>query len=818
MDIGERRKRPIGWRSRVWHNWWPVLALALLCVAFYWDVLWLPDGHIVGGNDLSNMFFHWLRFAVSSIRRGRFPLWNPYTYSGLPFVANPQPALFYPPTWLALLVPVPQALGLIIVLHLWLAGVGMYAWLRSEGASTAGGMLGAVIFAFGGYFFVRVYAGHIGVITTGAWLPLLLWAYRHAVDRRSWKLAVLGGLPTGLSILAGHTASFIYVALGLMVYAAFCAWENWREERRAARKAAAAILPLAWVGVMLLVGLALAAVQLLPMLELVVRSTRQASPSYDFAARFSWPPGYLLTLLVPNFFGEPTRTGYWGDGIYDEFIFYVGVLPLILALLGARLRHKRTPFLITLGLGALLLALGEYGSLHLLFYRFVPLFQAARAPARAGFLFTLAASALAGLTATAIGDGGGERARLLEPLRRSAVLSVAGGALALVVAGFAAFALGRELNPAAGRLWHQANQTALFLSFFLLSAGLLAICRDVSPDRPGLGVRFWPLAMILVVLDLWTFGAGIVRIVDVEESAYWRVVSQVVQDPQSARVLPWGLGDFEQNGGMAFELRSVFGYDPLYLQRYDEFIASWPDPRARTYDLLNARYLVTTAPQEFPAGDQDQDGPEAPRLLDEQFGVYVYERPAALPQAWIVSRLEVVDEAAMLDRIHAPDFDPRATALVDSPLVCEGDGREGEVKILRRQGNRIEARVRSGGGLLIFSEIDYPGWGVTIDDRPAQLVRADYLLRAVCVPAGEHRVVLTYDPPLVKVGLAITSVTLLLVIGVAAWRPLVPKGIGGVGPAARSMSADAADVDRGRSGSTSADAGSTSAASARDMA
>jgi len=75
--------------------------------------------------------------------------------------------------------------------------------------------------------------------------------------------------------------------------------------------------------------------------------------------------------------------------------------------------------------------------------------------------------------------------------------------------------------------------------------------------------------------------------------------------------------------------------------------------------------------------------------------------------------------------------------------------------------------VQSGGGLLILSEVDYPGWRATVDGTPARLVRADYLLRALCVPAGEHQVVLVYDPPLLKLGLAITGLTLLLIVGVA---------------------------------------------------
>jgi hypothetical protein len=548
------------------------------------------------------------------------------------------------------------------------------------------------------------------------------------------------------------------VALGLAVYVVFCAWERWRE----AQSVQAATLPVVRAGVMMTVGLALAAVQVLPLVELILHSTRQVI-DYGSAARFSWPPGHLLTLLVPNFFGEPMHTGYWGDGIYDEFIFYVGILPLLLALLALKLRHRLKPFLITLGLGGLLLAFGEYGALHRLFYRFVPLFQSARAPARAGFFFTVAAAALAGLMVTALRSDREERERLLVPLNRSLVLTVTAIGAALVVAGFAAFAWGRESNPAAGRLYHLANQVAVFVVFFLLSAALLKAWRAAAHTR----VLLVALTLGLVVLDLWTFGGGAVQPVDVQGSDYWRVVSQVVDDPQAARVLPWGLNVIWHNGGMPFGLRNAFGYDPLELERYQAFTTSVPDPRARTYDLLNVGYLVTSAPQEF------AEGPGTPRLLVEDSGVWVYERPDALPPVWVVAQVEVMDDVAALARIHEPDFDPRAEALLDSPLACQGDG-SGEAEIVRYEENRVEARVQGGGGLLIFSEVDYPGWRASVDGKPAQLVCADYVLRAVCVPEGNHQVALTYDPPLFKIGLVATGVMLLLILGIAIW-PLLRR-------------------------------------------
>lgn len=744
---------------------WPVAGLVVLCGAFFWDALWLPPDHIVGGEDLTNLFWHWLRFAISSIEQGQFPLWNPYLFSGVPFIANPQPALFYPPTWLAGVMPLNRALALIVVLHVWIAGVGMYAWTQSEGASRTGALFAGVVFAFSGYFLVRIRAGHLGVLTTGSWLPWLLWSYRRVCLHEQWTLAVAGGVPVGLSILAGHTASFVYVGFALAGYAVFRAWVAWRE----AEGLRPAFGPLLWAGLMVLVGLALAAVQLLPTAQFVFRSARQGSAGYDFAARFSWPPGYVLTLLVPNFFGEPTQLGYWGDGTYDELIFYVGILPLLLTLIGLKLRHRLMPYLVILGSAGLLLALGEHAILHRLFYRFVPLFRLTRAPARAGYLFTLAAAALAGLSLSAIQRfSDSDRLDLLKPVRWSTALTVAGCGLLLVVAGFVAFALGREANPAAGRVWHMANQTMLFLCLLLLSVGLLVAWKkgDSYADRRG-----WLLALGLVVLDLWTFGNSILEVRPVQQSAYWRVVDQAVSDPEASRVLPWGLNEFDQNGGLPFGLRSVFGYDPLTLQRYEDFITSRPDPLARTYDLLNAGYLVTTAPQEFSESEGE------PKLLLERSGVYVYERPSAMPRAWIAPRAQTLERPAILEQIHDSDFDPHEVALTESAIACAGTG--GEVHITDYGANSIHAETQGGGGVLIFSEIDYPGWQARIDGQPAQLFRADYVLRAVCVPPGEHSVVLRYAPRTLKAGAVITGLTVICVAAACLWFLVGRHGVGG---------------------------------------
>ena len=739
---------------------WLVLVLAVLVLLPFWDLLWLPSGQVAAGNDVNHLFLQWWRFALESLHRGDLPLWNPHFFAGIPFVANPQPALFYPLIWFFWPLSPEQSVGPLFIFHLWLAGMGMYGWLRSAGADKAGALFGACVFAFSGAFSVRLYAGHLGVVMTLAWLPMILWAYRAALERGKWNRALLGGLPVALALLAGHTASFLYVGLVLAAYAIYRTIVSWKE----AGMLCARLRPLFFGGAMVMTGLCLAAVQLLPTAELAFLSTRQEA-SYVFAADYSWPPSYLLTLLVPNFFGEPGQIGYWGDGVYVELILYTGILPLLLTLALAfrkSAHHRLLPFLLALGGGGLLLALGRFGILHRLAYDFLPFFRAMRAPGRAGFLFTFAVAALSGLLLTDLRRNGAEARRALQRWTRSPFPWLVASITTLVIlVCFLLFALLRESNPQVGRLWHVANNSALFLLFFLLSVGLM---RSWGAGR--LSTRQGTLLAIgLVLLDLWGFGRSIIRPADVEESAYWRIVAEIV-DGGEGRVLPWGLSVFEQNKGAAFGLESVFGYDPLELERYSRFITQVPDYRSRAYDLLHARYLVAAQEMDFPADEN------APRLLGHQSGVWVYERPAALPAAWLIHQVEVRADDAALERLNEPDFDPHSTVLLEQESACplSDPAQPEEVRFSRQGNNQVAVEVRAdSAGVLVLSEIYYPGWRATLDGAPVPILRADYTLRAVCVPAGEHRVVMTYDPPLLKIGLAITSLTLLLIIATAAW-------------------------------------------------
>ena len=202
-------------------SWWVALGLALLVGLFLGDALTPPSGQILGGHDVRGQFFPWLTWAAESLRAGRLPLWDPYTLGGYPFFSNPQVGFFYPPAWLAFLLPVRIGLSLYVAWHLWWAGLGMWLFVRRVSGSRTGALLAALTFTFSGFAAARLMAGHIGMVATASWLPWILVALLWSIERADVPSGLLAGLPLGGAILAGNTTLLFYMGLIWLAFAAY---------------------------------------------------------------------------------------------------------------------------------------------------------------------------------------------------------------------------------------------------------------------------------------------------------------------------------------------------------------------------------------------------------------------------------------------------------------------------------------------------------------------------------------------------------------------------------------------------------------------
>ncbi|MGB5060978.1 MAG: hypothetical protein WBO48_19915, partial [Candidatus Promineifilaceae bacterium] len=370
-----------------------VLPLFLLTLLFLAAALWPPVGMALGGADMRGLFVPWLELTRTAVWQGHLPFWHAAQFAGYPFLSNPQVALFYPPTWLAILLPVRVGLSWHVLFHVLAAGLGMWLFVRQQTGSRVGAWLSALTFAFSGFMAARIFAGHVGLLATFAWLPWLLWAFARSVARRSGWTAVLAGIPFALAILAGHTTSLLYVGLVWAAWALYLGIGDWGSET--GQRPRFLLVGRQFV-LAALVGLLLSAVQLLPLLQFAAMSSRSGTADFAFAAGYSFPPAHLVTLLVPEFFGEPTRAGYWSVPNFEELTYYAGVLTTLAVVLAVRRPSRRSLFYLALMALGLLLAFGSYGFLYRVFYNLLPPFRLARAPGRAAVVYLFAASALLG--------------------------------------------------------------------------------------------------------------------------------------------------------------------------------------------------------------------------------------------------------------------------------------------------------------------------------------------------------------------------------------------------------------------------------------
>jgi len=737
----------------------PPALLAALVIAFLWPVILPPAGQVTSGDDIVAQFYPWSRIFLDGLRHGQLALWNPYSFLGIPFQAQPQSAEFYPLTWLfaAQSVDAGKVFGVALALHLWLAAFGVYALARTFDVNESGALLAGITFSFGGFVTSKIYVGFHDIFATMAWMTWSLAALHWAWRTRSFRRAALAGLPIALSALAGSMTFFQYALIALGAMGLYMVISSWRDggRREATHAAGQVVLALSC-------GVLIAAVQLLPTLELSRWSTRAGNATYEFASSLPLPTTHLLMLVAPDIFGAPVGpVKYWGADFYHEIQMYVGILPLVLAFMAVWRGDRRKWFWIALGGGALVYALGAQGGLHTLFYRFVPGVNMMRLPARASVLLTLSLAMLAGL-------GWEEWTREAKPagVIKARPFSIA-GILALAIGLVALLEATLRANDVTARaqLMQIVSQSLRFAALLGLTY-LLLRWQWHRTSRPAFVVA----AFALVLFDLWSFGNKFVLTQPLKpNSTWWPLADEVMtKDRAGFRVLEYGfLINPGTNDHILFRLQNLNGYDSLMPSDAVELTEVNYGLEPKLLDMLAVRYILLN--DKVTIGTEDYHE----LVHDTEHGIIIYERKPQ-KRAFVVHQLLVAPHSEALARMTDPAFDPRKTAVVESPSGCALSDPPGKdsVTLANDETDRVTFHVRAASdGFLVMSDTFYPGWRASVDGKATSVVRANYALRGICLPAGEHEVAFWFEPTTLKVGTVLSVIGLLIVAtSVLKWK------------------------------------------------
>ncbi len=742
--------------SHFWRREWVqnTAVFLLLSLLFFNRALFPPPGQVLGGYDMRGAYLPLYQAVHDALRQGTLPFWDPYRFNGNPLMADPQQSAFYPFAWFMFILPPNVGVSWYMAFHVALAGVGMAAFTRYLGARRLPALLAGVAFAFSGLLAGRLWAGHSAVYAIDSWTPWILLGLVWAVRRGGWETAVVAALPFGLAILAGHLPSFLYIgllwgALGLYLWLT-------QPGRR--------IIVVRQAAIMLALGLALASVQLAPFAQFSAATSRVSTADYEFATDYSLPPAHLITLLLPHFFGEPTRVGYWSVPTFEELTYYAGVLALLGLLLALRRPDKLTWFYILLMLLGLGLALGRYGVLYRFAFDWLPPFRLVRAPGRAAFLFLVAATALLAHALSRWQEVplAERKAKLAGYWRWS--LTAVGVALFLALAVTGALFMAIHPTQTSGRLWQQVGGYSVAL--FVWGVGGALIWAYLTSEQAKRQQIWGGALLLLAVTDMWLFAFKMVRLETAVPDAIWLDVKSVVGN-EPVKLLPWGVPEFSQSFPLTLQLYSMFGYASLEPADPIALASSVPDPRSSAYDVLGAALVVAPVPLE-----QYTQGERPLTLLAQQGNTWIYQRGRVLPLVRLVGQVEIIpDPQAATTRIHQPDFDPATTAILARQPACQLAGDvSGAAELLERAPGYWHIRAQSSApALLILAETAYPGWQVTVNGVRQSWYTAYTAVRAVCIPAGESEIIWQFVPSIFLWGGAVSLLALLL-IGVSAGR------------------------------------------------
>ncbi|HUM01223.1 MAG TPA: hypothetical protein VL084_02990, partial [Thermoanaerobaculia bacterium] len=703
------------------------------------------------------------------------PLWNPYLALGQPFAANPEHELFHPLTALFFLLPFEWAFRLQFLLPLLGAALSMFFLLDSFGLGFEAATFGGLAWGFGGYTLSTT--NLLPILFAIAVLPAVLaFSVRFVTRGRSRDLAGLA-LMIGLECLAGEPSTLLMTALLLpasLVHVTLADGEGARLRRA---------LPRLLGG--LLLGGALGAVTLIPGLHHASKTVRAGGLPDLVADKWSLPPVRLLEFVAPRILGhidQADERWYWGGALYPDrnYPFLYSIYPgLLVALLAGAAVNRGPPgrwvWVGTAVLGALL-AVGAHLPFWHLARSVVPGLKGLRYPEKFILLTVFAAVVLAG-------SGFEELLRGRTDLRRRLFRSLAVVGLLATLAGLLLVALdvlqgtrlwvSRGISPAIAASWASvaggdairigataAAGLAVLVVFrraswpliLVAAADLVLAGRPLVPTKPsnrlsGVPPFLAPLVRARPPGPLFHFAAWDPQL---------GTTTGICKPPLPAQ---WGIPTTLEEDFDLTELRWSHRATRAFLEaiRADPTLLPPLLQRRGVAAVLRFRPGLSGS-----VGERLAVGPEGPLIL------LLTRNPS--PLVFCASRLiPGAGEDGWRDAVRRLGRDAALAAVVD-PRDLEpfpGKVSQGTVDGILMKPGRVDFDVAVMGPEPAFVAVNQTwdeGWRARVDGVSAKLVRADLSLSGLVVPAGRHRVALSYEDPWVTAGLAMSLAALAVVL------------------------------------------------------
>lgn len=688
--------------------------------------------------DIVDELYPWKHFTIEQLKQGQIPWWNPYSFAGTTHLANIQSTVFSPFNLFFFVLPFIDAWSIVVLLQPLLAGLFLYLFMREVSVSKLGSVISSVAFMFCGFIVVWMEYGTLAFAVL--FLPLILFGIERTFQRKTWRFLPLVAFGLAFSYFSGHIQTSIYVTVVSSAYVLYKVFVT-KDVKR-----------FFLLALSLFSGFLLSLLQIIPAMELLQQSVR-SNLAYQGG---EIPLSYLITMFAPDFFGNPVTRNDW-QGFYAERASFIGVIPLIFAFFAfVKPRRPRLWFFALVGL----LAVGFASATplrQLLLVSNLPVF-ATSIPSRMIVIASFSFAVLAGF-------GFDTLQKVLVEKRKKLVFNVLGVILVL----FSVWCWSTFFQVPSEHISLAKKNIVIPAILFTLAFIFIPIPLFVKKGSQVIGKVSMIVGLVLLILmtgDSLRFALKWIPF-DNRKLVYpdLPVINTLQKEVGNGRVF----GNLGTQVETYYGIGSLEGYDPLYVERYGEFIRAastgdyLPAERSvvrldrkgfgteRVLDLLGVNVLF------HPKADTGQSW-AFPVWEDKKKYTMVYEddhfqlfsNTTALPRAKLFYHYNVIqDGKQLLRKFYEKEFDFRNVLLLEeNPGIAEGEVQraKGSAKIIWYSPNKVVVAVENDQPALLFlSDAFYPHWKATINGKTAKIYRADYAFRAVPVERGKSTVMFYYD-------------------------------------------------------------------------
>lgn len=680
--------------------------------------------------DVHTQIYPWKKLTIDTYKNGEIPLWNPYSFSGNPHLANFQTAVLSPFNMLFFIFSFIDAWSILILLQPLLAGVFMYLLLMEYRLRKEAGFLGAVAFMFCGFIVVWMAYGTLSYAIL--YLPLSLFFIERFLYAGEKIYLPLFSLTIPLTLYSGHFQTSLYL---LLFVSAYLLWTIFRE-----KKLKETILVLLFF----VLGIVISLPQLLPTIEFYQHSVR----SEAYITGGGVPIHYLITMLAPDFFGNPVTRNDW-FGFYAEWASFVGIIPLFFALLAVIFRKNKHVFFFTLSTLVVLLLSVDSPVQMLLGSLKIPVISTSN-PTRIIVLYSFAISVLAGFGLHSFLEKEHKKTNIVFPVFILGIVLLTTWAVLLVGNPF-------SLEKIAIAKRNLLLPSGLFAAVFLISIGR----KFVSPRA------FSGVVMVLLFLAAFDSLRFAQKWIPFESKALVYLDVPVITAIKNHIGYGRMFGNFGGETAVYYGISSIEGYDPLYIGRYGEFLRASEDGSLHEAERSVAKISRTGKNTDkiidllgvntvfHPRADTNQSWAYPVWKNDNRFKLLyqddkfeLYRNTEALERVEVFYDFVIeTDKQKILKTIFSDSFDTRKTLVLEvDPKVKQIESATGSATIVSYSPTRVVIEVESSDeGLVFLSDNYYPGWKATVGDAEGMIYRANYSFRAVKVPAGKSTIEFTYS-------------------------------------------------------------------------